>query len=91
MATQIRSGDYTLTIDPYCMWISKKVKSEKTGKVYDRRATGYYTDLGDLLEDFIKKAKSEDAKSLTGAIKKLKQAEKDAIAIAEQYKKHKGE
>lgn len=87
MDTRIKSGDYTLNIDRYCMWISTQKTSEKTGKKREERVTGYYNNLGDLLEDFIRQAKADGCRTMKAAIEKLKKAEDDATKIAKEFKK----
>lgn len=86
--TRIKSGDYTLCIDRYCMWVVQKKKSQKTGEDYEDRVTGYFGNLGDVLEDLIKTAKSEDCKTIKAAIERIKKAEDAALQVAQAYKEY---
>lgn len=88
MDTKIVAGEYTLNIDHYCMWITEKIIS-KNGKERDARVTGYHRNLGNLLKDFIKNAKSSDCTTMVEVIQKIKEAEDQAIQIGEAYKVYK--
>ena len=46
---EITSGKYTLKSDRFCAWIEQEVKTEK-GKTRHQRITGYYRDIGLLLD-----------------------------------------
>lgn len=86
--SKIKSGNYTLNIDRYCMWITTQVVSEKSKKKRNERITGYHMNLGALLEDFIRKAEADDCRTMKAAIERLKKAEEEALQIAKDYEKY---
>lgn len=76
------------------MWVEKtkvRKKGKDAGEEFEDRVTGYFGNLGDVLEDLIKSAKSEDCKTIKAAIERIKKAEDAALAIVEEYKKYKVE
>lgn len=84
MDTKIKVGKYTLNIDRYCMWITEQKVSEN-GKEREERVTGYFRNLDDLLEDFIKKSKAKDCSTMAEVICEIKFAEDQAIKMAKAY------
>ena len=82
--TKIKAGNYTINIDRYCTWVTER-KVGKNGKEYDKRVTGYYRTLEEVLEDFISKSKAEDCTTVVEVINEIKKAEDQAIKIAKAY------
>ena len=84
---EIKIGKYTLKSDYFCCWLNQEVKTGK-GKISQKRITGYYRDIGLLLDDFIDmRVKDSDASSMKQVLAEIEQATKDAKKIArEAYK-----
>lgn len=83
---EVKIGKYTLKSDYLSAWIEEEFviqEGKNKGKTTQRRVTGYFRDLGLLLDDFIDtKAKDNDAEDMTQALAEIETALKDAKKIA---------
>lgn len=84
---RIQIGKYILRSDQFCAWLEQEVKTEK-GKTRHQRITGYYRDIGLLLDNFIDlRTKDSDATDMKQVLAEIESATKDAKKIArEAYK-----
>ena len=84
---EITSGKYTLKSDRFCAWVEQEVKMDN-GKIRHQRITGFYRDIGLLLDNFIDlRVKDSDATDLKQVLAEIEAAMKDAKKIArEAYK-----
>lgn len=79
---EIKIGRYTLQSDRYCCFIEQEFKNDK-GKIAQRRVSGYFRDLGALLDDFIDtRVKDSDANNMKQVLAEIDSALKDAKRIA---------
>ncbi len=64
-----------LNSDKYCLWITT-LYADKTGKVSEKRISGYYQSFNKAVEDYIDKrvhsSEAEDIKALNKEIQELK-------------------
>lgn len=79
---EIKIGRYTLKSDRFSCFIEQEFTQEN-GKVGQRRVTGYFRDIGSLLDDFIDtRTKDSDATELKQVLAEIESALKDAKKIA---------
>lgn len=85
---RIEVGKYVLYSDKWSMWICekyevrKKKTKEPTGKIDERRITGYVTSLPRLLENFrTKKIGDSDAESIEELLEVLNDTYADMVAL----------
>ena len=79
---EVKVGKYTLKADRYGAWLEQEFKNEK-GKIAQRRVSGYFRDLGALLDDFIDtRVKDSDANDMKQVLAEIDSALKDAKRIA---------
>ena len=84
---EIKTGKFTLKSDRFCCWLEQEVKTEK-GHTRNQRITGFYRDIGLLLDNFIDlRVKDSDASDMKQVLAEIESATKDAKKIArEAYK-----
>lgn len=67
---------HSLHSDPQCYWVTTTVKSEKTGKDYERIVSGYYANANDCINSYIdrkiRSSEAEDIKQLYKEVEELK-------------------
>ena len=86
---KIQSGAYTLCMDSKCCWVMEHVVPKEKAE-YDRRVTGYFSNLEHLLVDFVGRAKSKDTHgSMRKTIENIMKAEHEAEGIIKAYLKEK--
>lgn len=70
-------GKYTLNSDPYCYWITQTIKSEKSGKEYERVVSGYHSNANDVINSFIdKKIRGSEVDNLKKLYKEVEDLKK---------------
>ena len=81
---------HILNSDPYCYWITKKIKS-KTGKIREERVSGYHPYFDQVCWDYIdRKIRSSEAteiKQLYEEVRELKKTIKGWEKKNEQTKR----
>lgn len=89
---KIECGVYTLHSDPYCMWITVKVKNKaKDSKTEyrDERIAGYSMNVEQLLQSFIdNKCRRSGAKDMKALLKDIEKRDKDCKKLIECIKKN---
>ena len=82
---KIKAGNYYLNSDA-CknVWITEESTSEKSGKIYEKRVSGYYDSCKLALKDMIqRKVYETDTTELKEVINTVDTALKDALKILE--------
>lgn len=60
--------------DEFQYWMVQEVTNKKTGETYDKRISGYHTELDNLIDSYDgKQLRSSDIETLTDFGKKIKQ------------------
>ena len=80
---KIKAGNYYLNSDA-CknVWITEESTSEKSGKIYEKRVSGYYDSCKSALKDMIqRKVYETDTTELKEVINTIDTALKDALKI----------
>ena len=76
MKLEIKEGTY-LNSDNKCYWITKEKKNSKTEQMEEKRFTGYFGRIDQLLDDYfeshIRESKPEDIKELRSEVKAAKE------------------
>lgn len=87
MKIKIRVGTY-LNSDAQCYWISKERENKKTGKTEERRFTGYFGRIDQLLDDYFEQhIRDSKSSSLTALRKDVAAIKKEIREIAEEIKR----
>ena len=87
MKIKIKEDTY-LNSDSQCYWISKEKLNKKTGKMKERRFTGYFGKIDQLLDDYFEQhIRESKSSSLTALRKEVAAVKKDIKQIAEEIKK----
>lgn len=84
--TKINAGNYYINTDSNGnVWITEEVVSNKTGKAYEKRVSGYQTDFKSALKSMIeRKAYRSDVATLEEIINTIFNALNDALQIIEE-------
>ena len=82
---KIKTGNYYLNSDAnQNVWITEELTNPKTGKLYERRVSGYCNSCKSALKDMIKRKVYEtDTTELKEVIKTVDTALNDALKILE--------
>lgn len=87
MKIKVKEGTY-LNSDSQCYWISKERENKKTGETEERRFTGYFGRIDQLLDDYFEQhIRDSKSSSLTALRKEVAAVKKDIKQIAEEIKK----
>lgn len=87
MKIKIKDGTY-LNSDAQCYWISKERENKKTGKTEERRFTGYFGRIDQLLDDYFEQhIRDSKNSSLTALRKDVAAIKKEIREIAEEIKR----
>lgn len=71
MKIKIKDGTY-LNCDVQCYWISKERENKKTGETEERRFTGYFGRIDQLLDDYFEQhIRDSKSNSLTALRKDI--------------------
>ncbi len=66
---------HTLVSEAECCWIVKSVKNSKTGKMFERRSSGYYRTIEDTLHSYfdrhVNRSESTSVTALRREIRKV--------------------
>lgn len=69
--------NHFLNSDPQCYWVTVEVKSEKSGKTYERVASGYYSDPLDAINSYVdRKVRASEATTIEQLIKEVEALKK---------------
>ena len=78
----IKIGKFTLKSDRYCAYIVEDVEAG-TGKVRQERVTGYWREIGGLLDDFVdRQVKGSGAESMKQCLAEIETALNTARKLA---------
>lgn len=87
MKIKIRVGTY-LNSDTQCYWISKERENKKTGETEERRFTGYFGRIDQLLDDYFEQhIRDSKSSSLTALRKDVAAIKQEIKEIAEEIKR----
>lgn len=82
---RIKAGNYYINSDSnQNVWITEEVVGKKTGKLSEKRVSGYCNNLKSALKDMIvRKVYGSDSTSLEDAVNTLSNVLEDALKIIE--------
>ena len=83
---KIKAGNYYLNSDA-CknVWITEELINQKTGKIYEKRVSGYYDSCKSALKDMIqRKVYETDTTELKEVVKTVDTVLNDALKILEE-------
>lgn len=87
MRIKVKEGIY-LNSDSQCYWISKDVKNKNNNKVSERRCTGYFGKIDQLLDDYFEqRIRDSKSSSITALRKEVAAVKKEIKEITEEIKK----